>query len=49
MAAARKITLLAKHGILSVKRCIKQQVRLSSHFPIDDNLYGLTDEQKQVK
>lgn len=34
---------------LKTSSCLKQHTRLASHFPIDDNLYGLSDEQKQVR
>ncbi|XP_052815375.1 isovaleryl-CoA dehydrogenase, mitochondrial-like isoform X1 [Mya arenaria] len=49
MAALRKLTLLGKSSLSNINRCFKNQIRLSSHFPIDDNLYGLSDEQKQLR
>lgn len=32
-----------------MKSCLQSQTRLTSYFPIDDNLFGLTDEQKQLR
>jgi hypothetical protein len=49
MAALRKLSrVLLTKPILRNKPCIQNQTRLSSYFPIDDNMFGLTDEQKQV-
>ena len=47
MAALVKVTRCFGRS-LKTSHCLKKQTRLASHFPIDDNLYGLSDEQKQV-
>ncbi|XP_060561676.1 isovaleryl-CoA dehydrogenase, mitochondrial-like isoform X2 [Ruditapes philippinarum] len=50
MAALRKLSrVLLTKPILRNKPCIQNQTRLSSYFPIDDNMFGLTDEQKQLR
>ena len=42
--------LLKHNAILNHRNTgIISTVRNSSYFPIDDNLFGLSDEQKQVK
>ena len=52
MAALRNYTRIlsnSRSSLITVIQCHKLQNRFSSYFPIDDNLYGLTDEQKQVR
>ncbi|XP_052262362.1 isovaleryl-CoA dehydrogenase, mitochondrial-like isoform X2 [Dreissena polymorpha] len=49
MAALRRITLFTKQSVSFVKCSVQNQTRSASHFPIDDNLYGLSDEQKQLR
>ncbi|KAL4240073.1 hypothetical protein ACF0H5_000867 [Mactra antiquata] len=48
MAALRKVGKLC-NGLVGFKRCLPLQTRLVSHFPIDDDTLGLTDEQKQLR
>lgn len=45
-----KLSMFLQRSVASVLRNTELQIsRHGSHYPVDDNIFGLTEDQKQVR